>query len=60
MIWTLITYVYFVGIFEGRAVSVHSTQFNSQALCQEAGGQLSKLESAGYRIKFICVKAQEK
>lgn len=55
--WTLIMYVYFQGIIEGRAAAIESITFSKESVCQEAGQAFVKMADGPYRAKFICVRA---
>lgn len=55
--YTLIMYVYFQGIIEGRAVAIEHITYPKESVCQEAGQAFVKMADGPYRAKFICVKA---
>jgi hypothetical protein len=55
--WILITFVYYVGVMDGRTVSVDNVQFNDEPNCVAAGKAFANMANNNtYTAKFICVK----
>jgi hypothetical protein len=55
--WILITFVYYVGIMDGRTASVDNVQFNDETSCVSAGKAFVNMANNNtYTAKFICVK----
>ena len=55
--WLLITFVYYVGIMDGRTASVNHAQFGTEANCVAAGKAFVNMANNNtYTAKFICVK----
>jgi len=55
--WLLITFVYYVGIMDGRTASVNHAQFGNEQNCVAAGKAFVNMANNNtYTAKFICVK----
>lgn len=53
--WTLILYVYFQGLVDGRAASIDHMNFVKHSSCVEAGEAFVKMANGPYQARFICV-----
>jgi hypothetical protein len=55
--WFLITFVYYVGVMDGRTASVDHIAFVTQERCMEAGKAFVNMANNNtYTAKFICAK----